>query len=76
MDSLPGLSFPEFMKTTLGLKGAVRGLGLGGLHPVPGTNLCRDWVDSTQFLVQTSAEDLSLVQFELYRGGVQNLHPP
>ena len=21
-------------------------------------------------------EDLSLVQFELYRGGVQNLHPP
>ena len=37
--------------STLGLKvsqkGAFRGLGLGGLHPVPGTNLCRDWVDST-----------------------------
>ena len=23
-----------------GLKGAFRGLGLGGFHPVPGTNLC------------------------------------
>ena len=41
------------------------------MHPVPGTNLCRDWVDSTQFLVQTSAEDLSLVQFELYRVGLR-----
>ena len=30
-------------------------------------------MDSTQFLVQTSAEDLALVQFELYRGGVHVL---
>ena len=48
---------------TLGLKGAFRGLGLASFHTV-------------QSLVQTSAEDLSLVQFELYRGGVQILHPP
>ena len=32
--------------------------------PVPGTNLCRDWVDSTESLVKTSAEDLALAQFE------------
>ena len=46
-------------QTTLGLKCAFRGLGLGAFHPVPGTWLV--------------LEDLCLVQFELYRGGVQNL---
>ena len=41
--------------TTRGLKCGFASLGLGGFHPVPGTWIVR--------------EDLSLVQFELYRGG-------
>ena len=40
--------------TTHGLSWCLRGLGLGGFHPVPGTWIVR--------------EDLSSVQFELYQG--------
>ena len=55
--------------TTLGLSWCLRVLGVGGFKTVPGTVLM---VAGTWLVL----EDLSLVQFELYRGGVQNLHPP
>ena len=42
---------------------------LGGFKTVSGTVLM---VAGTWLVL----EDLSLVQFELYRGGGQNLHPP
>ena len=54
--------FFPFRIPTLGLSWCFRGVGLGGFHPVPGTWIVR--------------EDLSLVQFKLYQGGVQILHPP
>ena len=50
------------LSSTHGLICAFRGLRLGGFHPVPGTWIVR--------------EDLSLVQFELYRGGCRIRPPP
>ena len=53
-------------QATLGLSWCLRVLGVGGFKTVPGTVLM---VAGTWIVL----EDLSLVQFELYRGGGQNL---
>ena len=65
----PGVLARSQAPTTLGLSLCLRVLGVGGFKTVPGMVLM---VAGTWLVL----EDLSLVQFELYRGGGGKPPPP